>query len=95
MEHILGSLNNICNLLEFVSKTASAASPNDIFHCCLNKDLGKMNCERNSLLLGGSIAGANGIPISNTMEGICGRCSTGENGDPQNCDDYTGGYCDA
>jgi len=95
VEHILGSLNNICNLLEFVSKTASAASPNDIFHCCLNKDLGKMNCERNSLLLGGSIAGANGIPISNMMEGICGRCSTGENGDPQNCDDYTGGYCDA
>ena len=60
------------------------------------KDLGKMNCERNSLLLGGSIAGANGIPISNAVEGRCGRCSTGESGDPAGtCDTYTGGYCDA
>jgi len=95
VEHILGSLNNICNLLEQVSKD-SATSTNDIQHCCINKDLGKMNCARNSFIVGGVFAGTGGIEISNTLAGVCGRCSTGENGDPNNCDtDYTGGYCDA
>ena len=93
MENVLDSLNNICDTIE-KSSADSASNTNDISHCCINKNTGKMNCVRNAFIVGGALAGTGGVAISNTVAGRCARCSTGENGDPAMCSSYTGGYCD-
>ena len=91
VENLLDSLNNICDTLEFVSKEVSAGTTNDIYHCCYNKDIGKMNCLRNSVQM---FITDQSLRISQDVEGRCGRCSTGETGDPTSCANYLGGYCD-
>ena len=91
METILDSLNNICDAIEQAS-ASGAASTDEINHCCLNKDTGKMNCLQNRVI---DITTDQSGKISNTLTARCGRCSTGTGGDPQSCDDYLGGYCDA
>jgi len=90
VEHILGSLENMCDAIE-QSSADSAADDDETFHCCYNKNIGKMNCQRKKII----DLSMGSLMISTAIKGRCGRCSTGENGDPMECDDYTGGYCDA
>ena len=91
VDYIIDSLNNICDTLEKVS-VDSAATTADTYHCCYNKNLGKMNCLRNSVI---DLITDQSQKISQTQTARCGRCSTGETGDPSSCDNYLGGYCDA
>ena len=95
VDNLMGAQTNICDAIEVISQrveeTAIGGSSNGNYqyHCCVNANNGKMNCQRKQLL---DVLTA--IEISTTVVGTCGRCSTGQSGDPSSCSSYSSGYCD-
>ena len=95
MANVLGALTNICDSIEVISNRVEVnaiggtSNGNYQYHCCVNVNNGKMNCQRKQIL-----DTLTTIGISTTVVGTCGRCSSGTSGDPSSCSTYTSGYCD-